>query len=553
MNRRVLIALLLTSSLFLFSCAKDLELHPISYNVGTALAFEDLDKAQGTIEGLYRATFQINSDFLWAAGNVQQNIGVREYSQLGDLMGSDYVMAREGNGWYAGEYTFYAMGIATSSAWRPYAWWNFTYKLVTNINTAIAGISKIDAPGQEDRKNAMLGVLHGLRAYVYHNAALFFCQHVQHHPDALGLPIYTEPTGSSTEGKPRGTVADTYAQIEKDIQISVSNLDSEWGKSKLNRPIEFDYYVANAVAAQIYLHMAKYEEALIAAEKVIKSGNFQIETSQDLALELPLTVDRSKVGVFKPLGSGFNNVSTKSIVWGATMVEQETGQYGSFWSHFDNVEGAYAKSAPKCMHSKLAEWMSLDDPRRSWVMPGDVESAEAGLPFPYALLKYRSTNMGKGMGDILYIRYEEVLLIAAEAQVRLKKFDTVKNHLDEFLTVRFGGDAAKVPDKYKSDDLDGMELTEYPEGSTYKVKNALDAVIMQKRLELIGEGSRFQEMKRLHQRMFRDGEFKALGGNYNWPADHPNWASYIPQREIDSNPLAKQNPPRDLGSHMRVN
>ncbi len=69
-------------------------------------------------------------------------------------------------------------------------------------------------------------------------------------------------------------------------------------------------------------------------------------------------------------------------------------------------------------------------------------------------------------------------------------------------------------------------------------------IMIQRRIELWGEGFRFFDLKRLNEPLNRNGmnHSAALAVIFDVPAGDPRWQWLIPQSEIDANPLMVQNP-----------
>ena len=86
--------------------------------------------------------------------------------------------------------------------------------------------------------------------------------------------------------------------------------------------------------------------------------------------------------------------------------------------------------------------------------------------------------------------------------------------------------------------------------STKSGQALLDEILIQRRIELWGEGRNWTDLKRLDLPLVRIvGPTAGLGAHveayctvFNVPAGGSLWTWMIPQDEIDSNPLIVQNP-----------
>ena len=122
--------------------------------------------------------------------------------------------------------------------------------------------------------------------------------------------MYTEPTTSSTEGKPRGTLAGVYTQIQLDLDKAASYISKDVPATHKSH---IDYFVVRAIQAKVYLTMEKFDEAIVAAAEA-----------------------RTKPGVtltpIADLGKGFNDVNMSSVLWGGEVIATEaiSGGWGTF-------------------------------------------------------------------------------------------------------------------------------------------------------------------------------------------------------------------------------
>jgi hypothetical protein len=80
--------------------------------------------------------------------------------------------------------------------------------------------------------------------------------------------------------------------------------------------------------------------------------------------------------------------------------------------------------------------------------------------------------------------------------------------------------------------------------STNTGQALIDEIMVQRRVELWGEGFRFYDLKRLNLPLDRTGSnhITSLAVVFNVPAGDKSWEYLIPQQEINTNPLCEQNP-----------
>jgi len=128
---------------------------------------------------------------------------------------------------------------------------------------------------------------------------------------------------------------------------------------------------------------------------------------------------------------------------------------------------------------------------------------------PYAILKYGW--YGAWTMDYLWMRGSEMVLIEAEALARQGKGDAAATVLKELMAQR--------------------------DPSWDKAVVSVEDVYMQRRLELIGEGFAYFDLKRMRKGVDRsyEGNNHLDGYAITVSADDPVWTYQIPQREIQEN------------------
>lgn len=136
-----------------------------------------------------------------------------------------------------------------------------------------------------------------------------------------------------------------------------------------------------------------WDGAYKAAMRVIDEGGYTVGTKSDLM-------------------GGMNSLNKGNVIWGAGIqIADQSGVYAGFFTHMDNQQGTYAKSAPKLINKQLYNRINPTDIRRAWWDPADKES-------PYIGKKFSFSNLASYLGDYIYMRVEEMYFTAAEAALR---------------------------------------------------------------------------------------------------------------------------------------
>lgn len=268
------------------------------------------------------------------------------------------------------------------------------YTWISNANYVISAEKTMT--GSEVDVDYVLGNAYAIRALSYFNLANWFAR-----PPYSALqekfrwsdpcvPIYTEPTGKDFVGKKRENLETVFAQINSDLDTAIDLLEKGDASVLGGTKSHISYYVALGIKARVALAAGNWETALAASEKIIKSEEYSIGGTSELM-------------------NGMNSLSASNVMWGAGIENTEqAGGYASFFAHMDNVDGAYAQSAPKLINSSLYKQIRPGDIRRAWWDPDDKES-------PYISKKFKFTNVAAWLGDYIYMRVEEFYFDAAEA------------------------------------------------------------------------------------------------------------------------------------------
>ena len=225
-------------------------------------------------------------------------------------------------------------------------------------------------------------------------------------------------------------------------------------------------------------------------------------------------------------------------MWGAEVILDQAGMYASLFSHMDPDAGAYGASALKQINKELYAKMNPTDTRLAWWDPTDPNNEDGG----YQQTKMKFSDIQTWMGDYIWMRVEEMYLMAAEAACRLEDESTAISILSAFMAYR---------DPEYTCSKTGTALGVLTSDETGSL---LEEIIIQRRIELWGEFGRIYDIRRLKQGFRRTTEMgwptDALLNNR--PTDDPEsfmWVLTIPQSEFDGNvnmdPTVDQNPVGD--------
>ncbi|MCJ8164467.1 RagB/SusD family nutrient uptake outer membrane protein [Pontibacter sp. E15-1] len=294
-----------------------------------------------------------------------------------------------------------------------------------------------------------------------------------------GVPVVTTPTTSIEEIQllPRATEAQVYEAIIADLQDAETKLE---GITQIQRASE---YAPVALLARVYLQRGNYAEAAAKATKVIESGQFELlddfatlftnEGNDESIFELDFTMNDAN-------GLGTASDPTSS---------------GQRFYVSANAYAALEASANEG-DERFEATTTIQRNRRR-------------------LIKY--DDVSNNADNVIVIRLAEMFLIRAEANARMASGSEAASSsvLSDINIIRERAGLMTV------EDISNAE--------------ALQEILEQRRLEFVGEGLRFMDLKRYNLTCDLLEFCEDTGETFRnlWP---------IPLQQIEVNPGLTQNP-----------
>jgi hypothetical protein len=482
--------------IMMFGCKKDyLETKP-SNGVTEQQIFSKYTAVSAALEGIYKEQFEFG---VGGSGRHDQ-FGQKAYDLASDLMGDDMVVNTQGYGWFNSDYNLTEWLNSTQDRQSDIAWYLY-YDMIKQSNKVINNVYGV-ADASIDQKQNIKGQAYGIRAYCYFYLINYFQQTYKGHETSPGVPIYTEDT---TVGKARGTVQEVYAQIISDLSQAETLLTGKTRAAKSN----MDLSVVQGFRARVALLMEDWPTAATYAHKA--EANYTLMNAATY-----------------PTRTAFSSVSNSECMWGSIISEDQATIYASFFSHIDISTGGYAAlGGQKKITKALYDQIPAGDVRKTvFRTPG---TGTTGNP-DYNQLKFQVPTPGSWAADYFYMTVAEMYLIEAEALARQGGQDAMAQTALETL----------VKTRYPAYSASGLTGT-----------NLIDEILLQRRIELWGEGFSLMDIKRLNQGLNRPtGPGNHGAPNYDpgvyttAPAD-PRFLMRIPDRELNNNSNmtpADQNP-----------
>jgi len=376
------------------------------------------------------------------------------------------------------------------------AWTTF----YTTISKANEVIGLYPDGGNTDGEKALLGQALAMRGFSYYYLIQIFRNYINAdgtiNYEQKGLPLILtavdEPDeGARTKLKGANTVKAVFDQIEKDLTKAVELLEA----SNYERPSKnyVDANVANGLLARYYLLSQQWAKAEEAAKKAYEGYDLMGNAG---------------------LHDGFYSTENSEWMWGFDHSTETSTVYASFFSMISNIAPGYAGLgyAPRLIDARLYSQIPDDDYRKTLFngASGDNSQPTAASRLPYANVKFGSD--GNWTMDYMYMRAAEMYLIEAEALVRQGKNTEAATALKPLM-------ANRQPSWNKSELM-------------------LEEVLLQRRIELWGEGFGFFDLKRNNR-----GIDRTYSGNNHLPGDYQltvpaqdvRWTYQIPRTEMQEN------------------
>jgi hypothetical protein len=494
MKKIKFLALPLLLSLTIAGCKKDfLETAP-SYAVPESELYATTAKIQLVLDGVYKTMYTFSP---YSTAGRHDDFGPSGYQLASDLMGNDMVVHSQGYGWFNAAYQYTEWAQPTANRHPDLAWRRF-YGLIGGANQIISVVDA--AQGTQAEKEKIKGQGYGIRAYAYFMLINYFQQTYKGNETAKGVPLYLEPA-KVVESKGRGTVQQVYDQISADLNQAETLLN---GKTRTSK-VHVDVTVVRGLQARVAFLKEDWATAATKANAA-RQGYTLMTAAQYQA--------------------GFSQISSPEWMWGSLIPSAEATIYASFFSHIDINTGGYAAlGGQKKITKALYDQIQAGDVRKTlFRTPGTGTAANPD----YNQLKFRVPTPGNWAADYLYMRAAEMYLIEAEALARQGQDANARTVLQTMVQARYPAYTTA---------LSGTPL--------------IDEILLQRRIELWGEGFALMDLKRLKTGLNRPtgtgnhGSPNFTPSVLTTPATDPRYIMKIPQAELDTNPAipaSDQNP-----------
>lgn len=400
------------------------------------------------------------------------------------------------------DFTFDATNATFSGVWRGY------YRAIARANLAIARIPDVDMDAT--KRNRLIAECRYLRGYSYLLLVQWFGD----------LPIITEPLGGdSYYTQERRPEAEVYAQIESDMLFALQNLPekSAYASGDLGRATKG---AARGMLAKLSMLRKDWAKAEQYCQEIINSGEYSLlpkygdnflpvgENGAESIFEIQAAALPPNNGVVGPGATPFNMVQgvrgIPNLGWG-------------FNRPSDNLVSAYENGDTRREATVLYVGEVLPDGsavvKDNPEIVGERFNQKAWVPAHTGL-------QDNGPGNIRVMRYADILLLCAEAQMEQNKITEARTLLNQVRKRARGTNNFILPDVTVTDQAQLRER-----------------IYRERRVELAMEQHRWFDLKRWGR---QQQVMQAVGKNF--VAGKHEYLP-VPQTEVDlTGGKIRQNP-----------
>jgi len=344
--------------------------------------------------------------------------------------------------------------------------WGSNYGAIGMANRVIQAAPSIDSSEDQDEYDNVLGQAHAIRAFAHFQILTYFSPDYTDDSALAGL-LVTSPAVDIFEPRPRSTNGEFYTAINADLEIASNLINASEGVTFMGADF------VTALRARMAAYRGQYSVADGYAESLLT--NYSIAT-QDEYTAMFEDSDFTEVifNLERSIGDSYDGQGTEGGGWA-----------GSLFAFIDaTASGGPFMEMSRSVYNLLA---GTDDVR----LTRNLNIAESTIDSTYEtndnylnddmllVFKYPGGTQPL-LNDLKVFRASEMLLIRAEAAADAGDLTGAANLLKELRDARYG--ASQAVQSFANE------------------IEAFGAILDERRLELLFEGHRWVDLKRLGNR-----------------------------------------------------
>ncbi|TXE06052.1 RagB/SusD family nutrient uptake outer membrane protein [Seonamhaeicola algicola] len=402
----------------------------------------------------------------------------------------------------------------------PTNYWNEAYKAIAQANQALASIEEL---GDGIELSALKGEALLCRAYAHYMLVNIFSKAFNPSTSSsdLGIPYVLEPETVLLADYERGTVADVYANIQKDLEEGLPLIQDNYEI----KAFHFTKKAASAFASRFYLTVGDWE-------KVIEHSNIALGDGNTLA-------------VLRNIASSSNLTFNEQVaLYTSSTVEPANLLLVTGSSLYNRIDArARYQMAPNIVNNLFN---SANITGKGWAYSLFFRGGSDNNFIPKYQEYFRVTNQAAGIGipfvTFVLFSTDEALLNRAEAYAMLGQYENATNDINMSLAVKTDGYNPST-DTLTPEDIaaiyQGVPTDLYT--PFYTISNEalpfVSAVLDIKQTVFYNEGLRWFDVKR-HNIAIEHLDF--FGNSYELPKGDNRRAVQIPEAAqsfgVEANP-----------------
>lgn len=425
-----------------------------------------------------------------------------------DSRGIDLVGLDIGYNWF--NYPMALTDYTTTHAFNS-TYWSTLYNQIYTTNTVAA---TIDPETEESTSQFYLAQALAIRAFDYFYLAQMYQQTYYGNQDKPCVPLILDTNANdvAANGAPRSSVEEVYAQIMTDLNNAVELLRKSTKVRDDRRYVNLP--VALGLRARVELVMHDWAAAKADAQEAIS------------------LTDAAPISIKEASKPGFWAMTEGDWMWGISVAETDrvvTSGIVNWPSHMGSLNYGYASvGAWRLINKSLYNQIGENDARKGWFLNANKTSAnltakQQAYCTDYKMPAYTQVKFGcyndelgtsTNANDIPLMRVEEMYLTLAEATAMSGDPATGAQILQSFVQT------------YRDPSYTCTAST---------AETVQNAVWIQRRIELWGEGQSYFDLMRLKKGIDRRGAGFPSSYVFNIADGDPILIYQIPNAEIQGN------------------
>lgn len=388
--------------------------------------------------------------------------------------------------------------------------WISNYAAIGRANRIIAAAANISRDDDPVAYDDILGQAYAIRAYCHFQILTYFSPDYTDMNALAGVLVDFVPVDIFA-GTPRSTNGEFYTLIESDLTTAENLITSDLGNTFMGQNF------INAVRARMYAYRGLYTQADAFAADLLAS--FPIaDQAQYTAMYDDADFTEVIFSLERTIGDTFDGQGTDGGGYaGSTYSFQSTEDDGGIFLEMGRATFNILNGTPDIRFSRNVSLAS------STVNPDYATDPNYLNSDVLIVFKYPGSNDQPLMNDLKVFRSAEMLLIRAEAAADANDFTAAAGFIDQLRDARFGSDQ---PTPFYSNQTE-----------------AFGAILDERRIELLFEGHRWVDIKRLGSRgnrsIDRDAYECSFLAGCTLPTTDYRFTLPIPRTELAGNTIIR--------------